>query len=532
MAYDIFSQPQGPNIDINLFANNANAGIQGGKALGTPLSNALEGAVEGYKTGVAIRATEAQTAQTQAQTELTRATIDNLPQENALRELQIENERKRIELESLKIENAKATSSLSLEAEKARLEEDISQNKSELALRNKTAEFNKQFNESGIEEQKRLLMNGQFGDVFAKDEKLYQQSIQRLTSQLGDDDPDKKDLEGLLGKSKASTFGQLQALQSQKDYVKAEGEYRNDPLTKKLSGILKDIPPEQYLDNINFEPSDKYLKDADGIIQYDVKTKKPLIDPSFADRKGPIDTYDVIDKNYKKVLVPYEQKSSYTAYNNYRDQKNIQDQVYTNAVINQIDAKTKAEKEKANPVEIEQGSPPLQQGGAQTQKAADPAMGLIREKFSLIPSDSPVILPSVRLLEDTVKQYVASPGLRPQLETRLSEVKETLARSISNYTFNSVPALRDTIQEKDVAKYNDDIRASGVNELLIRQYLIDTPEDLYFTKQRDVINNYLDQVITKLKTDKQAQTDQPGRNTAAIQNTTNFLLKVKSNDPS
>ena len=79
---DIFSQPRGPNIDISLFPSSANAGISGGNALGTPVSNAVEGAIQGYGQGQAIEANAQQAVIRQNQ-------IDRLPQNNRAQDQQI-----------------------------------------------------------------------------------------------------------------------------------------------------------------------------------------------------------------------------------------------------------------------------------------------------------------------------------------------------------------------------------------------------------------------------------------------------------
>lgn len=54
MAYDVFSQLQGPQIDVNLFPNSASAGIRAGNSLPSPLSAGITGAIEGIQTGQKI----------------------------------------------------------------------------------------------------------------------------------------------------------------------------------------------------------------------------------------------------------------------------------------------------------------------------------------------------------------------------------------------------------------------------------------------------------------------------------------------
>lgn len=55
-SYDFFTQPRGPNIDLDLFPRAALQGAQRQNITGTPLSNAVEGITTGIKTGIGIAA--------------------------------------------------------------------------------------------------------------------------------------------------------------------------------------------------------------------------------------------------------------------------------------------------------------------------------------------------------------------------------------------------------------------------------------------------------------------------------------------
>lgn len=122
MAFDIFSQPQGPNIDVNLFANNATAGVRVGQALGTPLSNAIDGGIKGILTGQQIRQNEASIDNTEAQAELNRARVENIPIENEQKRLELENQKAVAELNKMKLELAQATQADELEKERLLIE--------------------------------------------------------------------------------------------------------------------------------------------------------------------------------------------------------------------------------------------------------------------------------------------------------------------------------------------------------------------------------------------------------------------------
>lgn len=54
MGFDIFSQPTGPTIDVNLYPNAVSAGIEQGNAQKTNLQAGIEGAIKGVQTGIGI----------------------------------------------------------------------------------------------------------------------------------------------------------------------------------------------------------------------------------------------------------------------------------------------------------------------------------------------------------------------------------------------------------------------------------------------------------------------------------------------
>lgn len=54
MAFDFFTQPTGPQVPISLFGEAATAGTNVGKATPTPLTAAIQGGIQGVKTGLEI----------------------------------------------------------------------------------------------------------------------------------------------------------------------------------------------------------------------------------------------------------------------------------------------------------------------------------------------------------------------------------------------------------------------------------------------------------------------------------------------
>lgn len=114
-SFDIFSQLQGPQIDINLFSQNATAGANVGNAVPTALTAGIKGAIKGIQTGQAI-------VENYQQAEIRQNQIDQIPVENEIRQEQLEAQKTANDVRALELENDKATQALQLENKKATLE--------------------------------------------------------------------------------------------------------------------------------------------------------------------------------------------------------------------------------------------------------------------------------------------------------------------------------------------------------------------------------------------------------------------------
>ena len=117
MAYDYFTQPNGPAVSISLFSDAANAGIAAAKNLPSTFTSAVQGIEEGINFGQKV------IANNQAAT-INQNTIDRIPQTNAAQDVQ--NERQRLALETERLNNV---------AKQATADSD-------LIIANKTAEAN------------------------------------------------------------------------------------------------------------------------------------------------------------------------------------------------------------------------------------------------------------------------------------------------------------------------------------------------------------------------------------------------------
>lgn len=99
MAYDYFTQPQGPSISVSLFQDAAESGIRQGKASPSFFKSAVEGLKEGVEFGQKVQANE-QAAQ------INQNTINQLPARNAAQAVQDERQRLALETDRLNAEAA------------------------------------------------------------------------------------------------------------------------------------------------------------------------------------------------------------------------------------------------------------------------------------------------------------------------------------------------------------------------------------------------------------------------------------------
>lgn len=94
MAYDYFTQPQGPSINVSLFQDAAESGIRQGKASPSGFTAAVQGLKEGVEFGQQVEANN-QNAQ------IRQNTIDQLPARNAAQAVQDERQKLALETERL-----------------------------------------------------------------------------------------------------------------------------------------------------------------------------------------------------------------------------------------------------------------------------------------------------------------------------------------------------------------------------------------------------------------------------------------------
>lgn len=115
--YQISSQLRGPNIDISLFPQAMQAGVQVGNAMTTPLEGLAQGITQGIQNEQTVRQNEANIAYRQAQ-------VEQMPLEMQIKQQQLENQKAETDVNLLRaqIEQMKLKNETDLNAAKAQNE--------------------------------------------------------------------------------------------------------------------------------------------------------------------------------------------------------------------------------------------------------------------------------------------------------------------------------------------------------------------------------------------------------------------------
>lgn len=126
-GYDIFSQPKGPNIDINLFSNAAKAGAEVGKEIPGDFQAAVEGGIKGIETGQSIYHNALANEEAQH-------TVDRFPQADALQNAQVQVEQSKATIDNINAQAAVQTQDNTLAAAKINAENKVNEAKRQAAV--------------------------------------------------------------------------------------------------------------------------------------------------------------------------------------------------------------------------------------------------------------------------------------------------------------------------------------------------------------------------------------------------------------
>lgn len=125
MAYDFFSQPQGPNIDVNLIPNAMKAGAVVGNAIPSTTKAVIDGVMSGVQAGQQIY-------DNYQNSQIKQNQIEQLPVANAMQEEQLESAQTQNEIRNMQLERERMNKDLIDEKTRLDLESANAQSKQEL----------------------------------------------------------------------------------------------------------------------------------------------------------------------------------------------------------------------------------------------------------------------------------------------------------------------------------------------------------------------------------------------------------------
>lgn len=516
MGFDMFSQLQGPNIDISLFGDAAKAGAAVGNAIPTDTTAAIEGAIKGVNTGLDLQA-KYQDNQVRGH-QIERFPTTDAQQDAALKHTQLANQQ-----DELNVALDQQTQDLRLEDRNAALKNNISKTTDELNTRKKEDDFVNEFSalQTNPAQQAQLVLSGKYGDVFTKNPNLYRQSLATVYPAL---DPEQRTgVDKFFARTSATNYYDREAARREKSWNDAKTLMIEDPLSSQLSKKL-DVPPEEYPNAGNFFPRERY--------QIDPITNKVLLDPKTGqwqindkfDPKigGTFSDYIAPDGT---VLAENVTQSSRHAYDGYHKENQYHSGAYSRMAADQAVAKIDERNAPPKVTPVSQGTRSLT-GVAPGTKQEDPFVRTVKSTLNMSDAQIAKVAGPLESLERVVANYVKIPELRANAGTLIdiSNRIDTVVRTISDDEFDNSEALQTQYTPSRVRDYNMGVwqeiaSRTGVRSLfesadekaqrtaLFNAYRVDTPRDLYYHDRSRALgpqvtalkNKVIESVATKEK---------------------------------
>lgn len=569
-SFDVF-RSVGPTVDVRLFNDAISQGVRTGNELPTPLTSAIKGTQEGIKTGLQLQALA-------QENEIRSNQIEQLPVQNKMNEA-------RAAIADLNAQVLLQNQDLYAQDEVAKLTNERDTNQAAIQIRARTNDFNSKFASSSPQEQARLVLSGQYNDVFAANKDLMLSTLNSIYSNTNNGlDQNQRDTVGRLLKVRTTqdAYDKL-ALQNLPKFQAAQTELESSPLTNALTAAGKlDVPIYQYPDAVQFQPAGKFSVNPKTGQVYKNPDGTWTESPDFALNATNKDKYDVFSKSGELLYPGSEDHSNITglgkkAFDNYTTQLSIQSGNQARKAIGQIikpQQGTTQAAPKALNIPTLSGDTTPQIESADKLVNQDPFISAIKEKLNLSDSVIDSVKAPIENLNRQITAYTNSPSYRGSAagQLALNEAVSQTARSISDSQFNVNPQVKAQYTEADVAKYNaalaqrtlplnniqyslsgvkppeyygvleDKISKLGDADTIDRSvfgtgssantlydaFKVNSPEELYFVTQRAKLETSLNSIVTGAMTKQEAKAQQPVRAVNSRNKNIAFLSKAAS----
>lgn len=490
MAFDIFSQPQGANIDVSLFGDATRAGIAAGQALPTTTTSIIQGLTKGVQTGLDIVG-EVQNIQ------IRQNQIDQLPITNQIQIQNLENAKQLGKVRELELQQASQLQGLELENKKITFEASTAKLKEDKLLRERRALFQDAFKASTPEQQAQMLFSGQWNDVFAYDKNLYANTIDIVSANPNTPSDIRNNLQGIKRKTAARTEQEKLQAKYNSDYDKATAL-----LQQKEGGVLGDLSKQSGLSQRDALTYGEWVE-RDSWVR-NPQTGKFERNPAFQRQpEAPVWDYKVTD--------PRNGKTSIITQGLTDDRKKLFDtQAAAESLASGRDLRAKeqlidAETKKQNQQMFQPGvNLPSSTGRSYIETEAKNVLDITDNTLNEI---SPSLTRFYSAIEKQIKE--------PASDRRFSAIqfRDTVVNSLTRKISDSQYAENKLIQQQytpaDVKKYNDQVfnnlRASRsqleYNDDELRAayapWFVSSPQDLYYNTQKDVLTKQMQKLTDK-----------------------------------
>ena len=552
MAYNFFSQMQGPSIPVNLFADNYSKGVGVADAT-NPYVQAVEGVMKGIEQGQTIVAND-------QNAEIRQNQIDRLPVTNAIQDENLAQERQTTQLNDLKLKVAQGTEEETLAAEKAKLSEEAYRLDQLKAIREKSAQFSQAYQEAATPElKKQLIFSGQYNDVFAANPSLYKQAVTN-PAVFNTFNPEEQQAISLnIGKREVKDSVQAAAQKDQPAFLQAQENWKNSSLQKDLAVATGINDPVALAKKVEIVPTGYYEIGDDGKIATNAPGFTGVPGRSVRDyKRNP--NYDPNLKTYEAIIDgrrvlggidPTEQKTFTTL----RSKLPLHDGTVLQQRTQQLEGQAKAanQQSRQSPQATQQNT----QADAQTQQrersfgtgqTADVTtsteapitaeQSTVQEAFNLSRADVIPLREPLDSLKGLAKRYVTDPAYRDSvaLETSKSQIINDLSSTVAGLEFDKSPVLKSKYTQEKVDQYNKSIEAFqggsfidiGFNSEWMNALKISDPKGLYLKDRKPALVLQFEGLYQKLLIQENKRQNLPNNQAQSTKTTNDFLASVRA----
>lgn len=532
-SFDYFIQPQGPQINVSLFQDAAQAGINSAKGLPSTTSAIIKGVQEGTDLGLDL------TRKAQ-DVEIKQHQIEQQPIEDQIRQQQLENYKLDTELKKVEVAIDTNTQAEQLDAKKQELLNISSKASEERKVRARADEFFDTFQKADAAGKKELIFSGQYNDVFAKSPKTFEQGAIAVLSNP-DLTPEERNalMSGIKRASTVNYYDRL-AEQNRDAAEKAWSLAANDSVTDEVANKT-DLTPDEVVQQAEFvipghwktDANGKILKGGNGeyLVNNDVRTAPdPTAKPAaYAIKVG--DRIVVPGGVDPKTKAQYEKAQSLKKY---------QDGTYKDRALQKVEKQEKPD-----------GTQNLAANAAaqaQSQKVFS-VKELAMAKFGFSPSGYEAVANYVVGLDEQAKRYAKDSVYRNSEDfvRGQSVYKKELVRSILGAQYDESPSIQAQFTDSEAKAYNAGIESQmarptngivALNPLMASQldramepYKPRNGKELYYTRNYPIVEAQVSNLFTELVNYYDQKQQTVARATQADKNQLDFVTAARKGAP-